>query len=58
MTAVGRRKEFQERVTLPLAEGTCGRIDAVLKDDEARVAMIRQAIEREIARRTKASDRK
>lgn len=48
---VGRRKEWTEQLRLPLAEGTTARIDAVLADDEPRLDMIRQAIEREIKRR-------
>ena len=48
---VGRKKEWTEQLRLPLAEGTMARIDAVLADQEPRVDMIREAIEREIRRR-------
>ena len=49
--AMGRRKQFTERITLPLPEGTTGQIDALLDDGEARVDLIRDAIEREVRRR-------
>lgn len=48
---VGRKKEWTEQLRLPLAEGTTARIDAVLKEGEPRLDMIREAIEREIKRR-------
>jgi len=48
---VGRRKEFRERIALPLAEGTLARIDARREVGEARLDVIRMAIEREIERR-------
>jgi hypothetical protein len=51
---VGRKKEWTEQLRLPLAEGTTARIDAVLADGEPRLDMIREAIEREIKRRSKA----
>lgn len=54
----GPRKQYPEQLRALLEEGTIARIDAVLRKDEPRVAMIREAIEREIARRTKAPDRK
>jgi hypothetical protein len=48
---VGRKKEWTERLLLPLAEGTTARIDGVLASSEPRLDMIREAIEREIKRR-------
>jgi hypothetical protein len=48
---VGRKKEWTEQLRLPLAEGTTARIDAVLAENEPRLDMIREAIEREIKRR-------
>lgn len=48
---VGRKMEYPERITLPLADGSLARIDAALSDDEPRLAFIREAIERELARR-------
>jgi len=50
---MGRKKEWTEQLRLPLAEGTTGRIDSVLEEDEPRLDMIREAIEREIKRRLK-----
>jgi hypothetical protein len=54
---VGRKKQWTERIQLPLAEGTLARIDGLLRDDEVRLDMIREAIEREIKRRSRKSDR-
>lgn len=48
---VGRKKEYPDRITLPLAEGVLAKIDAVLVGDEPRLDMIREAIDREIKRR-------
>lgn len=50
---VGRKKEWTEQLRLPLAEGTTARIDAVLNEGEARLELIRDAIEREVKRREK-----
>lgn len=48
---MGRKKEWTEQLRLPLAEGTTERIDSVLEEGEARLDLIRSAIEREIKRR-------
>ena len=48
---VGRKKEFAERITLPLSTEMLGGIDAVRAEGEDRLSVIRQAIEREIKRR-------
>ena len=48
---VGRKKEYPDRITLPLAEGVLAKVDAVLSAGEPRLDMIREAIEREIKRR-------
>jgi len=48
---VGRKKEFPERITLPLAEGTTARVDAAVRDGEVRLDVIREAIDRELKRR-------
>ncbi|MGX1786894.1 hypothetical protein ACWIGM_09170 [Bosea sp. NPDC055332] len=48
---VGRKKLWTERITLPMAEGTTERIDAALRQDEVRLDLIREAIERELKRR-------
>jgi hypothetical protein len=51
---VGRKLEFPERITLPLAEGTKARLDGLRQDGEDRVSIIREAIDREIKRRERA----
>ena len=51
---MGRKKEFPERLTLPLTTETVERIDSSLEKDEARVDMIRSAIDRELKRRERA----
>lgn len=48
---VGRKKQFPVRIVLPLPEGTVERIDAILTGGEARLDVIREAIERELKRR-------
>jgi metal-responsive CopG/Arc/MetJ family transcriptional regulator len=48
---VGRKKEFEKRITLPLPAEMLARIDAALSDGEPRLDMIREAIEAELARR-------
>jgi hypothetical protein len=52
---MGRKKLWPERLTLPLATETVERMDAQLGDGEARLDMIREAIERELKRREKRS---
>lgn len=51
---VGRKKEFEKRITLPLPAEMLERIDTVLSEKEPRLDMIREAIEREIKRRERA----
>lgn len=51
---VGRKKEFPNRITLPLSDEMLAGIDAALSEDEARLDLIREAIERELKRRGKA----
>ena len=48
---MGRKKEYPERLTLPLTTETVEAIDASLEDGEARLDMIRTAIDRELKRR-------
>lgn len=50
---MGRKKEFPVRLTLPLPHGVAERLDAVRADGEARLDVIRLAIERELKRREK-----
>ena len=45
---MGRKKKFGARITLPLSEDMLARMDETLKENEPRVDMIRDAIEREI----------
>lgn len=53
---VGRKLEFPERITLPLAEGMKARLDGLLEEKEDRVSLIRTAIDVEVAKRER--DRK
>lgn len=48
---VGRKMEFPDRITLPLAHGVLARIDAAVEPGEPRLDLIREAIERELQRR-------
>lgn len=50
---VGRKKQWTERITLPMAEGTTARIDAALSAGEVRLDLIRKAIEAELKKREK-----
>lgn len=52
---MGRKKEFPDRITLPLADGVLAKIDSVLSNGEPRLDLIREAIEREIQRRRKSA---
>lgn len=49
--AMGRPKQFDERIQLTLVDGTTARIDALLNGDEYRLDFIRTAIEAEIEKR-------
>lgn len=51
--AMGRKKLWTYRITLPLAAETIARIDDLLADGEARLDLIREAIDRELKRREK-----
>lgn len=50
-TKMGRKKQWKERIQLPLAEGTTAKIDSLLNAGEVRLDFIRTAIEREIKKR-------
>lgn len=52
---MGRKKLWEERILLPLATETLEQIDAALEDGEARVDLIREAIDRELKRRKRRS---
>lgn len=51
---MGRKKLWDERILLPLKADTLEQIDAALGDGEARLDLIREAIERELRRRARA----
>jgi hypothetical protein len=52
---MGRKKLWDERILLPLASETLEKIDAALADGEARLDLIREAIDRELKRRSRRS---
>lgn len=51
---MGRKKLWEDRILLPLAEGALDRIDSALDEGETRLDLIREAIERELKRRKRA----
>jgi len=52
---MGRKKVWDERILLPLKAETLERIDGALDKGEARLDLIREAIERELKRRGRKS---
>lgn len=52
---MGRKKIWTDRLTLPLTAETVARLDAALQDGEARLDLIREAIEKELKRRERRS---
>lgn len=50
---MGRKKLWAERLLVPLPEGTTERLDAVTAEEEDRLDVIREGIERELKRREK-----
>lgn len=52
---MGRKKLWDERILLPLKAETLERIDAALQESEARLDLVREAIERELKRRQRRS---
>ena len=54
---MGRTKKWHENVNLTLAAGAKARMDAALRDGEDRLDLIREAIERELARRDRIARR-
>lgn len=48
---MGRKKEYPERITLPLTTETVERIDDDREEGEDRVSWIRDAIERKLKKR-------
>ncbi len=55
---MGRTKLWTERLTLPLTKETVDRMDAALDTKEARLDLIREAIERELKRREREKAKK
>lgn len=53
-SGVGRSKQFEIRLTLPLTADMAARIDAARHEGEARLDLIRTALEAELKRRSKA----
>lgn len=51
---VGRKKEFDVRILLPLKAETLERLDKLLHEGEVRLDLIRDAIERELKRRERS----
>jgi hypothetical protein len=50
---MGRKKIWNERILLPLKAETLERVDSALGEGEARLDLIREAIERELKRRAR-----
>jgi len=48
---MGRKKLWDERILLPLTSEMLERLDGLLVDGEARLDLIREAIDRELKRR-------
>jgi hypothetical protein len=55
---MGRKKLWEENINLPLPKGAKARMDAALEEGEARLDLIRTAIERELKRRERADKTK
>jgi hypothetical protein len=52
---MGRKQKWTENTTARFAEGTFARIEAVLGKTEDRTDFMREAVERELARRAEAT---
>jgi hypothetical protein len=55
--AMGRKKLWAERITLPLSTEQLDRIDGALAEGQTRLDLIREAIERELNRRARLRSR-
>jgi len=51
---MGRKKEYEERITLPLSGEMLAGLDSVVQQEETRLTVIRDAIDREVKRRKRA----
>jgi hypothetical protein len=47
----GRKMKFPEKMVTPFPPGTISRMDAVIGDTEDRTDLVRDAVEKELARR-------
>lgn len=54
---MGRKLLYPERMDAKLASGTFARMDAVLREGEARTDLIREAVEEVLARREREKAR-
>lgn len=52
---MGRTKLWHEQINLTLPKGAKARMDAALEPGEDRLSLIREAIDRELARRKRLS---
>jgi hypothetical protein len=52
---MGRKKLWDERILLPLKSETLERLDGLLTEEETRLDLIREAIDRELKRRERRS---
>lgn len=52
---MGRKKLWDERILLPLKSEMLKRLDGLLAEGEARLDLIREAIDRELKRRERRS---
>jgi hypothetical protein len=49
--AMPRRRIFEKRLHLPISDALLARVDSVLRPEEVRAALIREAVEKEVTRR-------
>lgn len=54
---MGRKKTYTEQIRVPLPEGKTAEIDSVLEPGEYRLDLMRDAIDREVARRVRRKRR-
>lgn len=54
---MGRKREFEERITLPLSAEMLERLDHAVMDGETRLTVIREAIDSELQKRSRKAKR-
>jgi len=54
---MGRKREFEERITLPLSAEMLERLDSAVLEGETRLTVIREAIDSELRRRRQRTKR-